>query len=106
MTPEEISAKGFELVTAAATGMVDMVRVLIDTPGYDIHFEDDLALRSASYTGYTNIVKLLVEKGANVHASGNEALLYAAKRGDDKTVGYLLSKGADIDMMKRMHKKE
>lgn len=106
MLLDDRATKGTELVTAATLGMIDTVRVLLDTPGYDLHYENDLALRSASYTGYTNVVKLLVEKGANVNASGGEALLYAAKRGDEATVGYLLSKGADIDLMLRMQKKE
>jgi len=105
MTADE-QAKGIELVTAATLGMADEVRVLLETPGYNIHYEDDLALRSASYTGYTNVVKLLGEQGANVHAAGDEALLYAAKRRDDSTVAFLLSKGADIDIMMRIHKKE
>ena len=105
MTENE-QAKGIELVTAATLGMIEEVRVLLETPGYNIHYEDDLALRSASYTGYTNVVKLLVEKGANVQAGGGEALLYAAKRRDDSTVAYLLEKGADIDIMLRIHKKE
>ena len=106
MLDDERATKGTELVTAATLGMIDTVRVLLDTPGYDVHYENDLALRSASYTGYTNVVKLLVEKGANVNASGGEALLYAAKRADEATVSYLLSKGADIDLMMRMQKKE
>lgn len=105
MTDEE-RAKGYELVTAATLGMADAVREMLSKPGYDIHYEDDLALRSASYTGYTNIVRMLVDLGANVRAAGDEALLYAAKRRDEGTVAFLLSKGADIGTMMRMHKKE
>lgn len=105
MTDEE-RAKGYELVTAATLGMADAVRDMLSKPGYNIHYEDDLALRSASYTGYTDTVRLLVELGANVRAGGDEALLFAAKRRDEATVALLLSKGADIDTMLRMHKKE
>lgn len=105
MTEEDKLAKGYELVTAAATGMVELVELALEG-GSDIHFQDDLALRSASFTGNMSVVKYLVEKGANVHASGNEALLYAAKQKNDEVVEFLLSKGASIDAMMRAHKAE
>lgn len=106
MIADDRTEKGIELVTAATLGMIDHLRALLDQPGYDIHYDNDLALRSASYTGYNEVVKLLVEKGANVNAAGGEALLYAAKRGDTETVGYLLSKGADMELMLRANPRE
>lgn len=105
MKDDEILAKGYELVTAAATGMIELVELALEG-GSDIHFQDDLALRSAAFTGNMNVVKYLVEKGANVHASGNEALLYAAKQKNDDVVEFLLSKGASIDAMMRAHRAE
>ena len=99
------SVLGIQLVTAAATGMAELVEAALAT-GADIHYEDDLALRSAVFTGNNNVVKLLVEKGANIHAAGEEALLYAAKRRDDEVVALLLEKGAVIDDMVRLHKRD
>ena len=102
---EEDDVLGIQLVTAAATGMLEMVDVAL-AAGADIHYNDDLALRSAVFTGNSAVVKHLVEKGANIHASGEEALLYAAKRRDDDIVSLLLAKGASIAVMMSAHKKE
>lgn len=96
---------GYQLVTGAATGMINIVNEALDA-GANVHFEDDLALRTASLMGNAPIVKLLVEKGANVNASSAEALLYAAKSQDNDLVAFLLSKGASIDTMMRGHKRE
>lgn len=96
---------GLQLVTAAATGALDMVRLTLSS-GADIHFDDDLALRSAAFTGNFETLKCLLESGANAQAAGNEALLYAAKRKEGHAVGLLLSKGASIDDMLRHHRAE
>lgn len=96
---------GYQLVTGAATGMIDIVTQALDA-GANVHFEDDLALRTASLMGNAPIVKLLVEKGANVNAASSEALLYAAKSEDNDLVAFLLSKGASIDTMMRGHRRE
>lgn len=102
---DETRTMGLQLVTAAATGALDMVKLAL-AGGTDVHFDDDLALRSAAFTGNLETVKYLVEKGANVQASGNEALLYAAKRRDTEIVEFLLEKGASIDNMMIHHRKE
>ena len=89
-------AKGIELITAAATGLVEMAEMVL-AEGVDIHTDNDMPLRTAALMGNADMVRFLVDKGANVQASGNEALLYAAKRQDEATVAFLLSKGANID---------
>ena len=48
--------------------------------GANVHADDDLALRWASEFGHHAVVKLLLEKGANVH----------------KAVKLLLENGADV----------
>ncbi len=96
---------GYQLVTGAATGMIDIVNEALDQ-GANIHFEDDLALRTASLMGNAPIVRLLVDKGANVNAASSEALLYAAKSQDGPLVEFLLSKGASIEAMMRGHRRE
>lgn len=96
---------GYQLVTGAATGMIGIVTQALEA-GADVHYEDDLALRTASLMGNAPVVKLLVEKGANVNAASAEALLYAAKSQDNDLVAYLLSKGASIDAMMRGHRRE
>jgi Ankyrin repeats (3 copies) len=42
---------------------------------------DDRALRSASHYGHTEVVRLLLQAGANVHAKDDEALRTATTRG-------------------------
>lgn len=94
-----------ELVTAAATGAGDAVARALEA-GANVHYEDDLALRAAVFTGHEAIAGFLLEKGANVHAAGEEALFYAAKRGDDETVSLLLGHGAIIKDMIQARRRE
>jgi ankyrin repeat protein len=97
--------EGLELITAAATGIVEIADGCLKQ-GVSVHANNDMALRTAALMGNADMVRFLVDKGANVKAAGNEALLYAVKRGDEPTVEFLLSRGADIDDMLRQHKKE
>jgi len=54
----------------------------------------------ASLSGLTEIVELLLSKGADGNAEGGEygnALQAASSEGHDKIVELLLSKGADVN---------
>ncbi len=77
-----------------------LVTFLLDK-GADINLTDDgddTALMEAANSHDPQnkvIVKLLLDRGANVHASGTRALLNAAKEGGPEVVQLLLQKGAD-----------
>ena len=45
--------------------------------GADVHVYDDLALRRSAQYGHQDVVKLLLENGANIYAKKNEALIFA-----------------------------
>jgi ankyrin repeat protein len=51
------------------------------------------ALQAAVEGGHTNLVKMLIEKGADVHA----ALRVAAEKGHTDLVRMLIEKGADVN---------
>ena len=58
------------------------------------------ALMAAARKGHTEIVELLLSKGADLHLQNDEqgtALIAAARNGQFKTVDLLLTKGADIN---------
>jgi ankyrin repeat protein len=56
----------------------------------------DNKLRSAAHNGHFEIVKYLVEHGANIHADNDYALRYAARNGHLEVVTCLVENGADI----------
>jgi len=64
--------------------------------GADIHAENDSALCRASYHDHLEIVKLLIEKGADIHAGHEYALRKAFRYGHLEIVKLLIEKGADI----------
>jgi hypothetical protein len=64
--------------------------------GADIHADSDYALRLAAVNGHLDIVKFLVEQGANIHAYNNYALIWTANNGHLEVVKYLVEQGADI----------
>lgn len=59
--------------------------------GADVHASNNVALRWASCKGHLEIVKYLVEKGANIHAEDNYALRYATQKQHLNIVNYLNS---------------
>ena len=78
----------------------NLVKLLLDK-GADIKLTDDggdtALMEAASSDDPQNkiIVRLLLERGADVQAGGNRALLNAAKEGGPEVVQLLLKKGAD-----------
>src|SRR5438270_499085 len=54
----------------------------------------------AAAKGRSNVVKLLVEKGADLKATdreGNTSLMWAAKGGNSETIKLLVEKGANVN---------
>jgi ankyrin repeat protein len=64
--------------------------------GANVHVNNDNSLIYASNYGYVRIVKLLLEYGANVHVYNDCPLRLASRFGYDKVVKLLLEYGADI----------
>jgi len=77
----------------------------------DVHYKSDYALKISSKKGYIEIVKLLLDNGANIHAGCTEdelynpkpypqykkdvALRFAVEKRHINVVKFLLKKGAD-----------
>ena len=55
--------------------------------GADVHASEDLALEWAAYCGHTATVKVLLDGGADVHANDDGALRWAAKQGTPEPSG-------------------
>jgi len=104
MTPEEI-----DLIHGAQFGDMEKVQsalasgVDVNTATSDTH---TTALMGASEGGYVDIVRLLLEKGADVnmrttlgvHDGGQTALWFASIMGHPEIVTLLLDHGADINV--------
>ena len=60
---------------------------------------DSAALLDASCNGHAETVKILIEKGANIHRKDNDGwtpLHFASDNGHTETVKILIQKGASI----------
>lgn len=66
--------------------------------GADIHAYDDRALVWATNGRHIETVRLLLEKGANVHANNDEALRIASGNDDAEIIRLLLDNGANINV--------
>lgn len=66
--------------------------------GAEISCRDDEPLREAVDNKKLNVVKYLIKKGANVNAKNGEALSKASRRKSVSIVKYLVENGADINI--------
>jgi len=90
------------LMLAAIYGKKDIVNKFVNLPGIDINAKDHSgisALLYASFQGYSEITRILIENGAdiNVSVSGVTPLLAAIKGKSIDTVKVLVGNGADIN---------
>ena len=69
---------------------------LLIEKGANIHANDNYSLKYASVFGYLNIIKLLIEKGADIHANNDYTLRISSRFGYLNIIKYLIEKGADI----------
>ena len=72
----------------AKYGKTEFVKYLLEK-GYNVHANDDCALRWASDNGHTEVVKVLLNAGANVHTIDDYALRWASENGHIETVKVL-----------------
>ena len=98
---DETVSGGTPLMSAAANGNIELVKLLLkfgakpDYPTSGRH----TALMSA--TGHTEIFKILVNHGANIHARdnyGRTVLIWAALHGTEEVVALLCEMGADPEI--------
>ncbi len=76
---------------AINTGNVEMVRYF-ESNGFDVIHNENV-LFNASKHGHLQLVKYLVENGANVHTENDEALIYAVQENKLEIVKYLVEVG-------------
>lgn len=91
------------LIDAADKGNIRAVTKICNE-GTDVNEPDkdgETALMHAAFWGYAKVVKLLIEKGADVNKQipyyGFTALMKAAEEGHNEVVKLLIEKGAIID---------
>ena len=91
---------GYFLDKAAREGNEDLTKlVLNDVPMIENPNFLDFALLVAAQAGHVNIIKMLIERGANVNCydNGGTALHYSAQNGHISVVETLLNAGADFN---------
>ncbi|KAL8917658.1 MAG: hypothetical protein Q9208_007839 [Pyrenodesmia sp. 3 TL-2023] len=88
---------------AALNGHSSILQRLLDTDGSDLDAIDEegyTALIFGSEYGYAKVVRVLLDKGADINAQGGiygSALQVASRGGHNQVVQMLLDKGADIN---------
>jgi ankyrin repeat protein len=99
------SSGGTALLTATENGFQAVVEVLLaHHADVNVHYTkvngEDTPLHKAAQRGYTNLVALLLENGADpnaVNANGSTPLHTAAAAGNTAIMGWLLAHKAEVD---------
>lgn len=84
------------LIALSSTDKYIGIVKLLLERGVDVHAHNDEALIEASHKRSIDTVKLLLEHGVNIHAQDDEALIWASAYGHVGIVKLLLEHGADI----------
>lgn len=88
---------GYPLEVASTYGCIQVVNFLLD---YGMKSAFDRSLCVAANEGHTEIVKVLLDNGANIHVGDDNPLFRACSNGKFNTVKLLLEKGADLHAKK------
>jgi len=92
---------GTPLMSAAANGNMELLKLLLKYGGNPDSPGDGKATALMSATGHTEIFKILVNHGANIHARdnyGRTILIWAALHGTEEVVALLCELGADPEI--------
>ena len=97
---------GYILINASVKGIYDIVKYLLDNietmaTDYNIPLDDvkiaiNISLVEAAKHGCTEVVKYLIDAGADVEAADNNALIYSARKGYMDIVKCLVEAGANV----------
>jgi uncharacterized protein len=100
MDPDTSDAAGTTLLmTAAANGNVRLVESLLRLRANILKNNKygESALALAALNGHKEVVRILVDAGARINASGWGALHYAVFNGHADIVRYLVGRGGDVN---------
>ncbi|KAJ3043987.1 hypothetical protein HDV00_003514 [Rhizophlyctis rosea] len=89
--------KNLPVVVYAAGRGYVEVMKVLIEAGADINAASGIALRAAARGGHIGVVEMLVQAGADVHVGWDESLLMAARNGHVSVVQKLLQAGADVN---------
>lgn len=84
------------LTECCESGNLNAVRYLVHELKADPSAPRHYPIRCAAVRGQLDIVKLLVEAGANIHNNMDQPLQWASQKGHMEVCKYLLSKGAIV----------
>ncbi len=91
--------ESIQLIQAARAGNIDRLKALLSSIEVNLDLDRGDAIGSAAAAGYTEIVRILIQAGANVNLSdrsGFTPLASAAYAGYGEIVRLLIDAGADI----------
>lgn len=83
----------------AKNNMLDMMKHVVDTYGFDIHADEEVALRSATKEGNTDVVNYLLEKGADLDNVGSICLSLAVTNSHFKIASKYVELGVNWDFL-------
>lgn len=83
------------LYMLAKDNNLEMMKYVVDTFGFDIHADEEVALRTASKEGHADIVKYLKEQGASLENVGSICLSLAVTNGHARIAAELVEQGVD-----------
>jgi ankyrin repeat protein len=87
----------YALYISSLNGHSDIVKLLIENIGADIHVRNDAVLKFYAKRGDLTMIKWLDEHCADIHVDNNYVLRISAQNGYLKIVEYLVESGAIIN---------
>ena len=84
------------LVYNAKIGNIEIIKFFVEEKNQDIHFKEELVLRTCGYHGHLDAVKYLCGLGCDIKIMGDSVLRTSAESGFINIVKFCISSGSDI----------
>lgn len=101
---DKLHEKELKFLELVSSNHIQLIRSYLEANNIDLNFKDGAFLKKAVAIGNIDIVKYLINKGADINSGGESSVLLSALLGkNDNITNFLLDNGAKITKSSFLH---
>ena len=87
----------YPLILACSKGYLNIASYIINCHNPNLNAQSGLALKYACVYGHMNIIKLLLDNGANINEDNSSAILWSIYKYNYEITKYLIENGGNVN---------